>query len=86
MAYEIDTMNIDKELANGLTATLRKLIRDEITNVMNDMPASVDDAICNVSREVVEAVMDDDLDDKITSWMDDNLHERLEDKIRIVID
>ena len=86
MAYEIETMNIDKELANGLTATLRKLIRDEITNVMNDMPASVDDAICNVSREVVEAVMDDDLDDKITSWMDDNLHERLEDKIRIVID
>lgn len=86
MSYKIDTMNIDKELANGLTVTLRKLIRDEITNVMNDMPASVDDAICNVSREVAEAVMDDDLDDKITSWMDDNLHERLENRIRIVID
>tara|TARA_R100000231_G_C5267522_1_gene147587 strand:+ start:40 stop:270 length:231 start_codon:yes stop_codon:yes gene_type:complete len=69
-----------------LTTLLRKIIREEITQVMNDMPSSVDDAICNLSREVAEAVMDDDLDDKITSWMDDNLHDRLEDKIRIVID
>jgi hypothetical protein len=79
-------MNIDKELANGLTATLRKLIRDEVINVMNDMPAAVDDAICNISREVAEAVMDDDLDDKITSWMHDNLRDQLENNIRIVID
>jgi hypothetical protein len=86
MAYEIETMNIDKELANGLTATLRKLIRDEVINVMNDMPAAVDDAICNISREVAEAVMDDDLDDKITSWMHDNLRDQLENNIRIVID
>jgi len=69
-----------------LTTVIRRMIQDEITQVMNDMPSSVDDAICNLSREVAEAVMDDDLDDKITSWMDDNLHDRLEDKIRIVID
>ena len=69
-----------------LTTVIRRMIQDEITKVMNDMPAAVDDAICNMSREVAEAVMDDDLDDKITSWMDDNLHDRLEDKIRIVID
>ena len=69
-----------------LTSLLRKIIREEITQAMLDMPAAVDDAICNMSREVAEAVMDDDLDDKITSWMDDNLHDRLEDKIRIVID
>ena len=69
-----------------LTTVIRRMIQDEITKVMNDMPAAVDDAICNLSREVAEAVMDDDLDDKITSWMDDNLHDRLEDKIRIVID
>ena len=69
-----------------LTTVIRRMIQDEITKVMNDMPAAVDDAICNVSREVAEAVMDDNLDDKITSWMNDNLHEFLEDKIRIVID
>ena len=69
-----------------LTTVIRRMIQDEITKVMNDMPAAVDDAICNLSREVAEAVMDDDLDDKITSWMNDNLHEFLEDKIRIVID
>ena len=86
MAYEIETMNIDKELANGLTVTLRKLIRDEITNVMNDMPATVDDAIQTISREVSEAVLDDELDERITTWMNDNLHDHLEDKIRIVID
>jgi len=69
-----------------LYTLIRQMIREEITQVMNDMPAAVDDAICNLSREVAEAVMDDDLDDKITAWMDDNLHDRLEDKIRIVID
>jgi hypothetical protein len=69
-----------------LTSLLRNIIREEIIHVMNDMPAAVDDAITTISREVSEAVMDDDLDDKITSWMDDNLHDRLEDKIRIVVD
>ena len=69
-----------------LYTLIRQMIREEITQVMNDMPAAIDDAICNLSREVAEAVMDDDLDDKITAWMDDNLHDRLEDKIRIVID
>ncbi len=69
-----------------LSTLIRKIIREEIIQVMNDMPTAVDDAICNLSREVAEAVMDDDLDDKITAWMDDNLHDRLEDKIRIVID
>lgn len=69
-----------------LTTIIRRMIQDEITKVMNDMPAAVDDAICNVSREVAEAVLDDNLDDKITDWMNDNLHEQLEDKIRIVID
>lgn len=69
-----------------LSTLIRKIIREEITQVMNDMPTAVDDAICNLSREVAEAVMDDDLDDKITAWMDDNLHDRLVDKIRIVIE
>ena len=69
-----------------LTTIIRRMIQDEITKVMNDMPAAVDDAIQNISREVAEAVMDDDFDDKITSWMNDNLHDFLEDKIRIVID
>lgn len=69
-----------------LTSLLRNIIREEIIHVMNDMPAAVDDAITTISREVSEAVMDDDLDDKITSWMDNNLHDRLEDKIRIVVD
>ena len=59
-----------------LTSLLRNIIREEIIHVMNDMPAAVDDAITTISREVSEAVMDDDLDDKITSWMDDNLHDR----------
>ena len=86
MAYEIETMNIDKELANGLTATLRKLIRDEIINVMNDMPAAVDDTIQNISREVSETVLDDELNDRITTWMNDNLHGYLKGKIRVVID
>ena len=53
---------------------------------MTDMPAAVEDNIATISREVSEATLDDDLDDKITSWMDDNLHDQLEDKIRIVID
>lgn len=69
-----------------LSMLVRNMIREEIIQVMTDMPAAVEDNIATVSREVSEAVMDDDLDDKITSWMDDNLHERLEDKIRIVID
>jgi len=68
------------------TDAMRKIIREEITQAMLDMPAAVDDAIQNISREVAEAVMDDDFDDKITSWMNDNLHDFLEDKIRIVID
>ena len=69
-----------------LTTVIRRMIQDEITQVMNDMPAAVDDAITTISREVSEAVLDDNLDDRITSWMDDNLHDLLEDKIRIVID
>ncbi|MAH59650.1 MAG: hypothetical protein CMB95_02245 [Flavobacteriaceae bacterium] len=69
-----------------LSMLVRNMIREEIIQVMTDMPAAVEDNIATVSREVSEAVMDDDLDDKITSWMDDNLNERLEDKIRIVID
>jgi TusA-related sulfurtransferase len=69
-----------------LSMLVRNMIREEIIQVMTDMPAAIEDNIATVSREVSEAVMDDDLDDKITSWMDDNLHERLEDKIRIVID
>ena len=69
-----------------LTTVIRSIIREEINQVMNDMPAVVDEAICRVSREVAEAVMDDNLDDKITDWMNDNLHDQLEDKIRIVID
>ena len=69
-----------------LSTLIRKMIREEITQVMADMPAAVEDNIAAISREVSEAVMDDDLDDKITSWMDDNLHDQLEDKIRIVID
>tara|TARA_Y100001937_G_scaffold126698_1_gene196654 strand:- start:6647 stop:6889 length:243 start_codon:yes stop_codon:yes gene_type:complete len=79
-------MALSNEETTALTSLMRKIIREEITQAMLDMPAAVDDAICNLSREVAEAVMDDDLDDKITSWMDDNLHDRLEDKIRIVID
>ena len=75
-------ITLDEKFAN----TLRRIIREEVTQTMLDMPAAVDDAICNMSREVAEAVMDDDLDDKITSWMNDNLHDFLEDKIRIVID
>jgi len=75
-------ITLDEKFAN----TLRRIIREEVTQTMLDMPAAVDDAICNTSREVAEAVMDDDLDDKITSWMNDNLHDFLEDKIRIVID
>lgn len=73
-------------LYHGAIRDLRKIIREEVTQVMLDMPAAVDDAICNISREVAEAVMDDNLDDKITDWMNDNLHDQLEDKIRIVID
>tara|TARA_R100000734_G_scaffold8563_2_gene6666 strand:- start:6 stop:239 length:234 start_codon:yes stop_codon:yes gene_type:complete len=69
-----------------LTTVIRRMIQDEITKVMADMPAAVEDSIAAISREVSEAVMDDDLDDKITAWMDDNLHDKLEDKIRIVID
>ena len=69
-----------------LSTLIRKMIREEITQVMADMPAAVEDNIAAISREVSEAVMDDDLDDKITAWMDDNLHDQLEDKIRIVID
>ncbi len=68
------------------TGILRNIIREEITQVMNDMPAAVEDNIATISREVSEATLDDDLDDKITSWMNDNLHDHLEDKIRIVID
>tara|TARA_R100001591_G_scaffold118478_1_gene141528 strand:+ start:3326 stop:3568 length:243 start_codon:yes stop_codon:yes gene_type:complete len=79
-------MALSNEETTALTSLMRKIIREEITQAMLDMPAAVDDAICNLSREVAEAVMDNDLDDKITSWMDDNLHDRLEDKIRIVID
>ena len=30
-----------------LTSVIRKIIREEITKVMNDMPAAVEDAICN---------------------------------------
>jgi TusA-related sulfurtransferase len=69
-----------------LSSLLRKIIREEIIQVMTDMPAAVEDNIATVSREVSEAVMDDDLDDRITTWMTDNLHDQLEDKIRIVID
>jgi TusA-related sulfurtransferase len=69
-----------------LTSLLRKIIREEIIQVMTDMPAAVEDNIATISREVSEAVMDDDLDDRITTWMTDNLHDQLEDKIRIVID
>ena len=69
-----------------LTTVIRRMIQDEITKVMADMPAAVEDNIAAISREVSEAVMDDDLDDKITAWMNDNLHDKLEDKIRIVID
>ncbi len=68
------------------TSIVRNMIREEITQVMNDMPAAVEDNIATISREVSEATLDDDLDDKITSWMNDNLHDHLEDKIRIVID
>lgn len=68
------------------TGILRNIIREEITQVMNDMPPAVEDNIATISREVSEATLDDDLDDKITSWMNDNLHDHLEDKIRIVID
>ena len=69
-----------------LSMLVRNMIREEVIQVMTDMPAVVEDNIATVSREVSEAMLDDDLDDKITSWMDDNLNERLEDKIRIVID
>ena len=68
------------------TGILRNIIREEITQVMADMPAAVEDNIATISREVSEATLDDDLDDRITTWMNDNLHDHLEDKIRIVID
>ena len=69
-----------------LSTLIRKMIREEITQVMADMPAAVEDNIATISREVSEATLDDDLDDRITTWMNDNLHDHLEDKIRIVID
>ena len=73
---------LDEKFSN----TLRRIIREEVTQAMLDMPAAVDDAISNMSREVAEATLDDELDDRITTWMSDNLRDQLEEKIRIVID
>jgi len=79
-------MDTENHEALHVVAILRKIVREEIIQVINDMPAAVDDAIQTISREVSEATLDDDLDDRITTWMNDNLHDFLEDKIRIVID
>ena len=37
-----------------LTSLLRKIIREEITQAMLDMPAAVDDAICNMLHNHTE--------------------------------
>ena len=68
------------------TDVLRKIIREEVSQIMLDMPAAVDDSIQTLARETCEACLDDELDDRVTNWMTDNLHDYLEDKIRVVID
>lgn len=76
-------------LIEQMLSTIRQIVRDEIATVIDNEGLSeyqLDDRVYERSQEAVESFMSDNLDDRIQDWVDNNMHEYLEEKIRITIE
>lgn len=76
-------------LIEQMLSTIRQIVRDEIATIIDNEGLSeyqLDDRVYERSQEAVESFMSDNLDDRIQDWVDNNMHEYLEEKIRITIE
>lgn len=71
-----------------MVSILRKLVREEIVNAINDEGLSeyqLDDRITEKSQEACDTFMSDNLDERIAEYVDSNIVELLEGRLTVTI-
>lgn len=72
-----------------LTTALRRIVREEVMNIINNEGLSeyeLDDKIYERSQEACDSFMSDNLDERIAEYVDSNIAELLEGKLTITIE
>lgn len=80
---------MDDALNEQLTTALRRIVREEIANVISNEGLSeyeLDDKIYERSQEACDSFMSDNLDERIAEYIDSNIAELLDGKLAIVVE
>jgi hypothetical protein len=76
-------------LIEQMLSTIRQIVRDEIAIVIDNEGLSehqLDDKIYSQAQAASESLLDDNLDDRISDYIDTNIGEMLDGRIKVIVE